>query len=242
MANLFQAHLTIVPAAGKGTRLGGEVPKAWVDLAGAPLVCTTLRRLSESGGCPAIVLVAEPPKPEWRDPTFYRRFGSDSVEKVVPGGETRHESVVRGLRSFPLDTDAIVLIHDAARPMVAASDIQGVLKAAYETGAAVGGWPLSDTMKRLEPGAMRLGESVPREGLFAVGTPQAFRFSVLEDALRKAGPRAKEATDEASLVQAAGHPVAAVPISRYAFKVTFPEELADAERIARLESEPALAH
>jgi len=234
LEKIFQAHLTIVPAAGKGERLGAPLAKAWVEIHGQPLVCTTLRRLEESGGCPQIVLVADPPKMEWRDPSIYRRFGCHSVAKVVPGGETRHESVRRGLTSFPVDPDAIILIHDAARPLVSAADIQNVLRAAFENGAAVGGWPISDTMKKIDE-KMKVVGSVDREGLLAVATPQAFRFEVLENAIRKAGRAAREATDEASLVEAAGFPVTAVPVSRFNFKVTYPQDLEDVERFVALE-------
>ncbi len=234
MKNVLEAHVTIVPAAGKGARLGADRPKAWVEVAGAPLVCTTLRRLAQSGGCPQIVLVADPPSEPWRDPSIYRRFGCDSVGKVVPGGETRHLSVARGMGAFPLDGDAIVLIHDAARPLVTPEDVQAVLEAAYATGAAVGGWPLADTMKRVDE-SMKITGSVERAGLFAVATPQAFRFEVLRDAIRKAGAGARDATDEASLVEAAGYPVKAVPVSRFNFKVTYPVELSDVERFVELE-------
>jgi 2-C-methyl-D-erythritol 4-phosphate cytidylyltransferase len=226
------ADLVVVPAAGSGSRLGAGIPKAWVDFDGEPLVVATLRRLSATGLCPRIVLVSDPPDPRWGDPDELGRRGCHVVA-VVPGGETRHASVRNGIESFRPAPDAIVLVHDAARPLVRAEDVRAVLAAARRTGAAVGGWPVADTMKRID-GESRIVGSVDREGLFAVATPQAFRAGRLFEAMAKGGDAAFAATDEASIVQAAGFPVAAVPVSRFLFKVTWARELEEAVLLSRL--------
>lgn len=229
----LEAALAVVPAAGRGERLGAGRPKAWVDLAGEPLVAVTLRRLSASGGCPRIVLVSDPPEPRFRDPAWFRARGCPGLEAIVPGGETRNDSVRRGLEAVALPDEALVLVHDAARPLVSPSDVEAVLWAAAEAGAAVGGWPLADTIKRVD-GDLRVLGTVDRRGLFAAATPQAFRLGVLRKAIELAGSNARFATDEASLIEGAGLPVAAVPVSRFVFKVTYPQDLADATRLLSL--------
>lgn len=229
-----RADLAIVPAAGRGERLGAGLPKAWVGLRGLPLVATTVRRLHESGLCPRLVVVSDPPDPAWNDPRRWHDAGCPNVVAVVAGGETRHRSVMNGLAASGVADDALVLVHDAARPLVAASDVAAVLEAAAGCGAAVGGWPLADTIKRIDEGG-RVVASVDRRGLFAAATPQAFRAGALRLVSAEAGAGALEATDEATLFEKAGRPVATVPVSRFVFKVTWPQDLLDVERLVRLE-------
>jgi 2-C-methyl-D-erythritol 4-phosphate cytidylyltransferase / 2-C-methyl-D-erythritol 2,4-cyclodiphosphate synthase len=143
--------------------------------------------------------------------------------KVVAGGETRAASVRAGFYAIAWTAGDIVCIHDAARPFVTAPEAARVIHAAEESGAAIAATSIVDTIKKVE-GSRVLG-TLDRTGLFAAGTPQAFRADLLARLL--AGGR--EATDEAALLEAAGFPVTIVPVSRFGFKITHPEDLEIAE-------------
>jgi 2-C-methyl-D-erythritol 4-phosphate cytidylyltransferase len=145
--------------------------------------------------------------------------------KVVAGGETRSASVRLGFEALaPADED-VVAVHDAARPFLTEPEIEEVLRAGAETGAAIAATPVVDTIKRVAAG--RILQTVDREGLFGAATPQAFRAGLLRRALASG----RDATDEAALCEALGIPVAVVPVSRFSFKITTPEDLALAEAI-----------
>jgi len=212
------AALLLIVAAGSGSRLGRGEPKALVPLAGRPILAWALDALLPLHF--ARIVVAAP-----RDRTedFSRIAGGSA--RVVAGGDTRSESVRRGVEALaPADGD-IVAIHDAARPFVTAIETEAVLRAARETGAAIAATRIVDTVKRTASG--RVVETLDREGLFGAATPQAFRAETLRRAIGVGG----DATDEAALCERLGIPVAVVPVSRLCFKITTPEDLELAEAI-----------
>lgn len=147
-------------------------------------------------------------------------------EVAVAGGATRAESVRRAFRELDPGAGDIVCIHDAARPLVTPEETERVMRAAERGGAAIAATPVVDTMKRAE--GTRVAATVDRRGLWAAATPQAFRGEILRRALSGG---TVDATDEASLCEALGVAVEVVPVSRLAFKVTTPEDLALAEAI-----------
>lgn len=210
----------IVAAAGMGVRLGRPEPKALVPIAGRPMICWGLDTL---GQMPFDAVVVAAPADRIADfEALVRGRG-----QVVAGGPTRAESVRRAFeRAGALPRD-VVCIHDAARPLVCAKDVAGVIAAAELSGAAIAATPITDTVKRVE--AERIVATVDRNGLWAAGTPQAFRADLLRQALASG----REATDEASLCEALGIPVVVVPVSRIGFKITAPEDLEMAEAILR---------
>jgi 2-C-methyl-D-erythritol 4-phosphate cytidylyltransferase/2-C-methyl-D-erythritol 2,4-cyclodiphosphate synthase len=150
--------------------------------------------------------------------------------KIVPGGETRGESVRSALNALRADL-GLVMVHDAARPLTDPNDILRVLEAAGAQGAAILAVRASDTLKREKDGGGRpvVGETVPRGGLWLAQTPQAARRGLLEEAFRLGDPSA--ATDEASMLEAAGVPVALVEGRGGNIKITSPEDLALAEAL-----------
>ena len=147
--------------------------------------------------------------------------------EVVAGGATRAESVELGILRLAPGPRDFVVIHDAARPFLAPEEIRDVIDGAEETGAAAAVMPVTDTLKRIR-GEWIL-ETVDRERVAAAATPQVFRADVLARALSEAGP----STDEAARCEAIGVHVAAVYVSRRAFKITFPEDLEMAEALVR---------
>jgi 2-C-methyl-D-erythritol 4-phosphate cytidylyltransferase len=147
---------------------------------------------------------------------------------LVAGGATRSASVRRGFQALGADPGDLVCIHDAARPLITAAEIESVLAAARSSGAATAATPIVDTVKRVE--GERIVATIDREGLYAAGTPQAFRA----DLLSRAFETGREATDEAGLLEALGVVVTAVPVSRWNLKITTPEDLELAEALLKL--------
>jgi len=213
----------ILVAAGRGERLGLDQPKAFAKLGGDPLLAEPLRRLEECGWVDAIVIVAPP---GWEEPAILlaEELGCGKVHACVGGGETRAGSVRAGLAEVPADALA-VLVHDAARPLLGDAVVERVLAPLSEGwDGAVPGLPVADTLKRVD-GAGAVRETVPRDRLWAVQTPQAFRA----DVLRRAYEGGREATDCAALVEAAGGRVTVVEGDERLLKVT---TSADLDRVA----------
>ena len=208
----------ILVAAGRGERLGLDQPKAFAKLGDDPLLAEPLRRLDESDWINRIVIVAPP---EWEEPSILlaEELACSKVHSCVAGGATRSESVRAGLAEVAADA-LVVLVHDAARPLVSDEVIGRVLAPLSEGwDGAVPGLPISDTLKRVGDDGTVL-ETVERGALYAVQTPQAF----LADVLRRAADG--EATDCAGLVQAAGGRVKVVEGDPRLLKVTTADDLA----------------
>ena len=210
----------ILVAAGRGERLGLDQPKAFAKLGEDPLLAEPLRRLEESEWVDAIVLVAPP---GWEEPAILlaEELGCGKVSACVPGGETRAGSVRAGMAEVPAEA-VVVLVHDAARPLLPEAVIERVLAPLSEGwDGAVPGLRVADTLKRVGPDGA-IAETVSRDGLWAVQTPQAFVADVLRAAVEAGG----EATDCAALVEARGGRVKVVPGDERLLKVTTADDLA----------------
>ena len=160
--------------------------------------------------------------------------GKDILEKevnLVEGGEHRQQSVANAIMAVAAAADDIVLVHDAVRPFVTKEIIQDVIQAAQKYGAAIAGLPAADTVKQVErtaEGAV-ITSTLPRERVVMAQTPQGFRYSVLKKAFDEATADGFVGTDEASLVERSGHPVAVVMGSPRNIKITTPADLELAE-------------
>ena len=203
-------------AAGRGERLGEDRPKAFARLGRLPLLAEPLRRLEESEWIDGIVVVA----PEgWEEPGIgvAEQLGAAKVAACIAGGASRSAYVRLGLAEVPDDAD-VVLVHDAARPLLPSELVPRLLEALAEGfDGAVPGVPVADTVKRVRDGVVV--ETPPRDELVAVQPPQAFVASVLRSAA------AGEGSDCASLVEAAGGRVRVVPGDERLLKVTTPADL-----------------
>ena len=165
--------LLILPAAGSGRRLGRSEPKALVPLLGRPLLSWTMDALASVAFARIVVVVAED-----RTAQFEKLVRGRAA--VVPGGPTRSSSVRRGFEALGAADDDLICIHDAARPLITAEEAQLVLARAQQTGAATAATPIVDTVKRVE--SERVVATIERDGLYAAGTPQAFRADLLRRA------------------------------------------------------------
>jgi 2-C-methyl-D-erythritol 4-phosphate cytidylyltransferase len=225
-AESAQGTWAILVAAGSGARLGSDRPKAFAALAGRPLLAESVERLDASDWIDAIVVAAPP---GWEEPAILlaEELVASKVTSVVTGGATRAESVRNALAEVS-DEALVVLVHDAARPLVDDAVIERVLGRLDGTvDGVVPGLAVPDTVKRISGGLV--AETVDRDGLVAVQTPQAFVADRLRAAYAAVG--VSEATDCASLVERLGGRVAAVEGDPRLAKVTTSGDL---ERVTQL--------
>jgi 2-C-methyl-D-erythritol 4-phosphate cytidylyltransferase len=218
----------VIPAAGRGERLGPGAPKALRLLGGAPLLLHAVRSMAAAGTVDLVVVAAPPGEVDgvW---SLLPLDGLRAELRVVEGGATRRLSVARALAALDGDVD-VVLVHDAARPLAPPELAEAVARAVRGgSDAVVPALPVPDTIKRVDD-TDHVVETVPRAALRAVQTPQGFRRSVLERA-HAAATGDDEATDDAGLVEALGVRVRVLPGSDDAAKVTRPGDLLRAESL-----------
>jgi 2-C-methyl-D-erythritol 4-phosphate cytidylyltransferase len=216
----------VVPAAGRGERLGPGAPKALRELGGVPILVHAVRALARARSVDMVVVAAPAEEVEAVRALLVDQQIDAEVE-VVAGGATRQASVARAVASLAEDID-VVLVHDAARPLVPVELVDAVA-AAIRAGAdaVIPVLPVADTIKRVAAGVVE--STLDRASLRAVQTPQGFRRAVLANA--HAAGDGGAATDDAGLVEAIGVPVSVVEGSAEAFKVTRPIDLMLAEAV-----------
>lgn len=217
----------LIPAAGRGQRMGLDIEKQFMKLAGKPLLAHTLARFEATVGIEQIVVIVPPGRETFCERAVVETEGLRKVTHIVAGAETRQRSVMAGFRCLGEDVD-VVVIHDGARPFVSPSLIQRSIEQAFQRGSAIVAIPVSDTLKRISADGDVVG-TVDREQLWRAQTPQAFRRSLLQRALLHAERHHIEGTDEASLVESLPHAVHILPGSIWNVKVTTPDDLIFAE-------------
>lgn len=227
----------VIPAAGRGVRLGPGVPKALRELHGTPMLIHAVRAMAASRAVTLVVVVAPPDGAAEVEALLASHLPSegDATEfVVVPGGETRQESVRLGLDALPADI-GVVLVHDAARPLVPVDTVDAVVEAVRDGApAVVPALPLTDTVKQVDPGSdgpEPVVATPERARLRAVQTPQGFDRATLVRAHESAVLDGEGATDDAGMVEQLGSPVVVVPGHEEAFKVTRPLDLVLAEAV-----------
>jgi 2-C-methyl-D-erythritol 4-phosphate cytidylyltransferase len=220
----------IIPAAGRGDRLGPGRPKALRPLGGVPMLVYAVHAMAQARAM-SLVVVAAPSADVLDVRTALADHHFAAEIDVVAGGETRRESVRLALAALPAEAD-VVLVHDAARPLVPIETVDAVAGAVRDGAAAVvPALPVADTVKQVGAGQLVV-RTLDRSSLRAVQTPQGFTRQVLEDAHAKAAAdQAGEATDDAGLVERLGVDVLIVPGSEEAFKITRPLDLVLAEAV-----------
>jgi 2-C-methyl-D-erythritol 4-phosphate cytidylyltransferase len=213
----------LIPAAGTGSRMGAGVNKQYLTLADRPILAHTLALFD---GHPAIgdIYIISPREeiPFCRD-EIVARYGFAKVRSVVPGGAERQDSVANGLAACAAGDREVVLVHDGVRPLFPATLIETVIATAERRGACLVGVPVKDTIKEVEGGLVR--GTPERTCLWLAQTPQAFRVGLLRTAVAQARADGFRGTDDASLVERLGVPVAMVEGSYRNIKITTPEDL-----------------
>ncbi len=219
----------IIPAGGKGKRMGARTPKQYLTVQGEPILARTLRVFQLSSSIDQIILVV--PEPDVTDvrTNIVEYYGLSKVKVIIPGGKERQDSVKNGLRYVDEKVE-IVVVHDAVRPLVTAFLIEQVIEKAREFGAVASGVQITDTIKRVEKSG-KIAKTVARDLLWLTQTPQAFQREVIIEAYRRAYEDRFYGTDDASLVERIGVPVWMVAGNRNNIKVTTREDVILCEAI-----------
>lgn len=219
----------VIPAAGRGERMGSKTRKQFLALCGRPVIVHTLSIFQKSPFIDDILCVASK-----EDHLFLERLiaehGLTKVRRILPGGERRQDSVQVAIEYLEREgrPDDIVLVHDGVRPLVTPELIERVAREAYKSGGAVAALPVTDSLKEVSADGI-IEKSVAREKIWSMQTPQAFRLSLLIEAYRKAAGDGFYGTDEAMLVERIGVPIRCIQGSSENIKITTPSDLKIAE-------------
>lgn len=216
----------VIAAAGQGKRMRKGFNKQFIQLGDRPIIIHTLQVFERIAAIDQIV-VATGSKDVAKCKELCRSFGLRKVTDIVPGGETRQESVRVGLDAVQTEW---VLVHDGARPFVSETHVEALLESVRKHGSAVLGVPVKDTIKKVNVDGV-IDETPERESMWAVQTPQAFRLSELRKAHEQARREEFAATDDAMLMEHMGFDVRMVRGDYYNLKITTPEDLWFAEAI-----------
>jgi 2-C-methyl-D-erythritol 4-phosphate cytidylyltransferase len=224
-------NIAIIPAAGSGSRFGGQIPKQFIEIAGAPILVHTLRRFDECEEIGAIIVALRREEIE----RVERELCAHKIGKpvrLVAGGAERSDSILNALEEAKEFRPEVVAVHDAVRPLVTPERISAVVMKARAIGAAILALPATDTIKEVEDGMIR--RTLDRRLIWRAQTPQAFRYDLLmranQEARASSLPPAM-ATDDSFLVERLGAPVAIVEGMANNFKITTPEDLILAEKL-----------
>jgi 2-C-methyl-D-erythritol 4-phosphate cytidylyltransferase len=210
--------------------MAGPQPKQFLALDGVPILVHSLRAFAAVERVTAIYVAVRNTEME-RVEAQIAEYGFDDRVRVVEGGDNRQESVSHALAALPAESDDIVLVHDAVRPLIDVATIDRTIDAVAQFGAAIVGLPAVDTIKQVERtahGAL-ITSTIPREYVVLAQTPQGFRYGLLKRAFAEATADGFIGTDEASVVERAGNPVAVVHGSQVNLKITQPGDLELAE-------------
>jgi len=223
----------VVTAGGRGTRLGGETAKQFLPLAGVPLVERCLTLFHDHAAVDDLVLTLPEAEIEERSPALRARF--PKLVAVIAGGRERQDSVAAAL-DLPLADDALIAIHDAARPLFNPTDLDLLLETADRDGGGAPALPLTDTIVEVDD-RDRLRAYPDRRYLRAVQTPQIFHFGILRDAHEQARTGDETYSDDTQVAAAAGHTVTLLPGRATNLKITTRDDLALAEALLARRSE-----
>mgnify|MGYP006278823153 CR=1 FL=1 len=223
-------YCLVVCAAGTGQRMGAQCKKPYLLLDDEPILFHTLRRLCECRGCRQIVLVLHQDEADDLPSGWERRLRDEfGVDRITAGGATRQESAWRGIKLASESVD-VVMTHDGVRPFVHTEVVEKVAREAAEHGAALAAIPATATVKEVSRSGV-VKRTHPREDIWLAQTPQGFRRDLLMEAYQKALDAGFVGTDDAQILEWAGHEVRIVRDSKDNIKITTPHDIQVAESI-----------
>ena len=225
--------VAIIPAGGKGKRMGAEVPKQYVLLGRVPILIHTLRKFQRSASIDEIFVIVPGEDVKKVFGLVQSRYRISKVRQVLAGGGERQDSVRNGIFALKEDHD-IVVIHDGVRPFVSDALIEAAVSGARMHGAVSAGIPVKDTVKRVD-GCGYVEETLVRDGLWFTQTPQAFRIRIIEEAYRRAYQDNFYGNDDTVLVERMGIRVQMIPGAAMNIKITTQEDLVLAGSLLRSE-------
>jgi len=221
--------VAIVPAAGQGARMGSHTPKQYLTLGEIPILVFCLQILQRVSDIDDIILSVPERDREFCWQGIVRAYHLNKVSQVVAGGRRRQDSVRHGMLAIPSSTE-LVVVHDGVRPFIDERMVKEVINSARRVGAAVAALPIHDTVKRVGSDHL-IRETLKREELWQIQTPQAFRYDWLFEGHRLAQEQMWDVTDDAAIIERLGHPVSVVEGSCFNIKITRPEDLILGEAI-----------
>ena len=210
----------VIPAAGQGSRMKSSINKQFLNLLDRPVLAHTLAVFESNDKIDSIIVVVKEEEMQICRSKVIAAYPFTKVKAVIPGGRERWESVAKGLEQCNVDT-GMVVVHDGARPLLTCSLLDHVLEAAAIYGAAIAAVPVKDCIKEVERDTV--ATTLNRNRLWAVQTPQAFRYELLKKVY--AAPIPEVVYDDAMLVEQYGHPVKVVNGDYANIKITTPEDL-----------------
>lgn len=222
--------IAIITAAGKGARMGSKIHKPYLILANRPILAHTIAPFEQSRLITSIIIVTGKGLEDFCLKDIITKYKFKKVYKIVCGGKERQDSVMSGIMAAGDGWD-VVAVHDAVRPFVTIEMIESTVAAAKKKGAATLAVPVKDTIKQVASGFVK--KTLQREKLWAIQTPQAFRFDILKKAHERALKQGFIGTDDSILVERLGRKVAVVKGSYDNIKITTPEDLMVGEGILR---------
>jgi len=222
----------IIVSAGRGIRMGTEVAKQYLPLGGRPILYHTLAVFDKLSFIDRIFVVVRDDERSYCRKKVIDPFNFKKNIEILSGGTDRQDSVYNGLLAAELE-DSLVIIHDGVRPFVPPELIGVCVSIARDTGACVPGIPAGDTLKKVDKTG-KIEQTIPRNSVWQVQTPQVFRYSLIREAHEKARQEGFRATDDSQLVERVGGSVKIVNGSRYNMKITDPEDLIIADAILKI--------
>lgn len=220
----------IIAAAGRGERLGGPLPKQFVEIDQKPILVYTVEKFCQSELIDSIVMVVPE---DWRELVEQRiitQFGLTKISHIVTGGSTRQASIANALATIDKNIETVV-IHDAVRPLISQDLLHKVIEKGKETGAAVVAVPIYDSIKKVTN--LQIVQTLARESAWLIQTPQVFQRELIVKAYRLATLHGIVAADDSALVECLNYPIQVVEGSRINIKITMPEDLTLAKVLLR---------
>ena len=228
MNNDFRKVVAVIAAAGTGKRVGGDLPKQYLKIADKPILIYALEKFDRCDAVDEIVLVVEKEKIDMAD-GFLKEWGIRKAVQIVTGGAERQDSICRALDVLPEKTEWVV-IHDGVRPFVSLEKINEVIQAGQDFGAAILAIPEKNTIKKAVDGWVE--QTVSRKDIWEIQTPQVFNIEWLKASYARAFKNQYYSTDDAALVEQAGHRVRLVQGEETNIKITSPADLIVAKALA----------
>ena len=213
----------IIPASGSGERFGSKIPKQFLKIEGKEIIALTLEKFNSIKLIDEIIIST---KLEYfvKISAILKKYNLRKVSKIVEGGKRRQDSVYNALITSESDYDDMLLIHDAVRPFISKKKIMELIKAAEKEKCVILGLPVNETIKRTDKNNI-ITETIDRDNVWAIQTPQAFRYDILLKSFEKAYEENFTGTDEAAIVENAGFRVKVMMGEKGNVKITFREDI-----------------
>lgn len=208
----------IIPASGSGVRFGGKIPKQFLKIKGKEIIAHTIEKFNSIKLIDEIIISTQPENFA-KVSSIIKKYNFTKVKKIVEGGKRRQDSVYNALLASESGSDDLIIVHDAVRPFVSKGKIIEIIKEVMKEKCVILGLPVAETVKRVN-GKKFVEETIDRNNLYSIQTPQAFQFDILKKSFQKAYKENFNGTDESSVVENAGYKVKVIDGEKGNIKIT----------------------